>query len=177
MYYALHEHELADKGNIFADNVEANIYMSKQIFGNEALLLLLSHRECATIEELVRRTFDLKFKIRQQYRTTRDGRMTIAINASLANLSLQKHTVPGELVVKTKDGCQQFSEHMKETGIYMPAQFNYIHCSEVNMDDFYLEYEIMSDGPQKVLTLNNKMSMREYNNCVAMHSCRRNRGL
>lgn len=172
LYYELHEQELNDRDNIFADNVKLNIWMSKEIFGNNALLLLLSHYKCHNLEELVNRTFDLKFKIRDRFTSTRDGKFVIAMNAALLDLTLQHFTNSGNLVVDTGNGLQNFSEKMTETGIYVPAYFNYIHCPERGSEEITKEYEIMNH--KKILTLKNKLNNEEYENCKAMHSCYRN---
>lgn len=173
LYYKLHERELNDRDNVFADNVKLNIWMSKAIFGNNALLLLLDHYRCHNLEELVERTFDLKFKIRDRFTSTRDGQFVIAINASLLDLGLQHFTNCGNLVVASDNSLQNFSERMTEKGVYVPAYFNYIHCPEKGCEEITQEYEIMRK--HKVLTLRNRLTNREYENCKAMHSCYRNK--
>jgi hypothetical protein len=175
LYLALHEKELNNKDNIVADNVKLNIWMSKQIYGNNGLLLLLRHPKAAGILELVDRTFELKFKIRDKFQNTRDGKFVIAINASLIDINMQHLLRDGKLVViGDNNKVWDFSERMPEKGNYVPAYFNYIHCPERGLEEITEEYNIMNK--KKILTLDNKMSSGEYENCKLMHSCYRNRG-
>ena len=175
LYLALHEKELNNTDNAVADNVKLNVWMSKQIFGNNGLLILLKHPRANGILELVDRTFDLKFRIRDRFQNTRDGKFVIAINSSLIGIDMQHLLRDGKLVVLGDNNqVWDFSERMPEKGNYVPAYFNYIHCPERGLDEITSEYEIMRK--KKILTLANKMTNREYENCKLMHSCYRNRG-
>ena len=175
LYLSLHKDELENKDNLVSDNVKLNVWICKRIFGNNALLLQLCHPKSNGIEDLVDRTFDLKFKIRENFQDTRDGKYVIAINASLIDIKLAHLIRDGKLIVAADNQIWNFSERMTNDGNYVPAYFNYVHTPEKGLEEISKEYDILHK--KKVLTLDNKLSRNEYENCKIMHSCYRNRGV
>lgn len=175
VYLSLHQRELSDADNLVSDNVRLNVWICKKIFGNNALLLLLSHPKSSSLEDLVNRTFDLKFKIRDTFQNTRDGKFVISINASLIDIELSHLKRNGNLLVVGDDQEWIFSEKMIKKGNYVPAYFNYVHTPEKGLQEITEEYGILYK--KKVLSLDNKLTNSEYENCKIMHSCYRNKGV
>lgn len=171
IYLALHEKELKDIKNSITDNIKLNVWMSKQIYGNSGLILLLTHNFYSNYEDLIAQTYDLKFKIRDKFQSTRDGKFVIAINASLIDVELLHINRYGNLVVNNGIENLNFSIKMQEKGNYVPAYFNYIHCPDNSIEEVSKEYEIMHKN--KVLVKTNRMSNQEYEICKKMHSCYR----
>lgn len=171
LYIALHEKELNNANDPVSDNIKLNIWMSKTIFGNCGLILLLKHDKYYNFNDLLSKTYDLKFKIRDRFTNTRDGKFVIAINASLLDLDLKYLNRNGNLVVTSNDDPTIFSIMMQEKGNYLPAYFNYIHCPDNSIDEITKEYDIMEK--RKILTMSNKLTSYEYDACKKMHSCYR----
>lgn len=173
LYLALHKKEFEDENNSVADNIKLNVWMSKTIFGNCGLIIILDHNRCRKFSDLLSRTYDLKYKIREKFTNTRDGKFVIAINAALLDLNLQHLHRNGNLIVTSDEeqGPVNFSINMLEKGNYLPAYFNYIHCPDNSVEEVKTEYAVMRE--KKVLVKTNRMSSYEYDACKRMHSCYR----
>lgn len=169
LYLLLHEKEISDPDNVVSDNIKLNIWMSKTLYGNHGLIIQLSNNKYGSYEDLIKKTYEFKFLLREQFQDTRDGKFVIALNADKLDISMNHLSHYGNLVVASEEKQYPFSEKMQAEGNYLPAYFNYIHCPEEGLVEIASEYEIMNKNG--ILTKANELTNIDYQKCIKMRSC------
>ncbi len=147
-----HKH-YEEKGEKFAESFESYLYGLKELFGNEAVLILVGDSK-KTYQEVMQQTFDTKIELREKY-----------VNDNVAFITNYGNREEYIRLVSS-DGKQQKPRKMDSCGSYRISDMNVIHCpdptKEANLDELKI---LMDEGiidDKNLITYDTISKMKRY---------------
>lgn len=129
------------KSNTVEEHVLSHAYINKYLFGNCGLILLL-HKNL-TYDELVNETLQVKIELRQDMNKTKDGTISIILNA---NRSI-------------------YSSSPKQKEIMVSTFLSYIHCPDT-IEQYSEDFQTLKN----YLKSDNKLCQNEIEEIFKYHS-------
>ena len=124
------------KGQSLANNFEQSLNASNELYGNEAILAIVSDRDSEKNEEFRQRVFDLKMKLRAAL-----SRHNIRI---LSNTPGKEPTNYVRILDESGNELKQRS--FKEKGNYRINELNVIHSPDSDIQSTFEELKILIDS-------------------------------
>ena len=121
------------KGQKLVDSFEQYLYASESIFGNEAILAIVSDKDEKNAQEFRQKVFDLKMKIRDTYSNNNIG---VISNYATNN---KKNFVK----IVDEDGNIQKQMMFNDDGSYRISFFNVIHSPDPDLKSTVEELSII----------------------------------
>ena len=129
-------------------HVQAHAYINNYLFGNNGLILLLYKK--IPYNELIKETINVKHKLRQTVNKTKDGTITIFLDANKSIYRLCKN--------KSKDTSQT---HIRPDENKLKIFLSYIHCPDT-IEQYMEDFEILRDYLKKELTAKEVEAIIKY---------------
>lgn len=137
------------KSNTIQEHVQSHAYINKYMFGNYGLILLL--QKSISYDELVKETLDVKLKLRQAMNETRDGTITILLNASRSIYNLHENKEKSFKLPKNNSLETGLNELTQPDERVLRIFFSYVHCPDT-MEQYMEDFEILDNYLKEELT-------------------------
>ena len=143
-----------NKGEKFAKSFDAYLYGLTELFGNQAIMILVADHN-RNFEELTQSVYDTKNEIRDKYVNHNIG---IVTNYGNGNQNYIKFI--------SEEGKEETPRIMKELGNHRISDMNIIHSPDANKEETLKELNILSqagilDDKNRIL-LDMMQQMRKY---------------
>lgn len=131
LYYKHYE----KKGNQFAQAYEQYLYGLNELFGNQALVALVSNQEKEDYTDFCKRVLDLKIKIRNEYANNNVGVIT--------NFANKDENSTNIIQIIDENGQKEKQRIFKGKGNYRINDLNVIHCPDADVNTTVEELKIL----------------------------------
>jgi hypothetical protein len=119
-------------------HVQSHAYINNYLFGNSGLILLLYKN--ISYDELMKETINVKLKLRQAMNETKDGTITILLDANRSIYKLHKNKSKNYSQTNTRQDENSFK-------IFL----NYVHCPDT-IEQYKEDFETLRDYLKNELT-------------------------
>ena len=150
---------IQDRDELFEKEFLCHIWLNKYLFGNFAIVFLLS-KDGYFDNRLLDAILNLKKKIRSRFDASKNGTFIVALDMEKINLSSTR--VPkGRLIIQHDRESSIFDQSISQEGRFNSFFFQYVHCPNVNYEDAKQELDILKK--MGVLSIENMISIDEWN--------------
>lgn len=142
-YYAIEDFEdiikklyykhFEQKGEKFAKSFEAYLYGLRELFGKNAILVLVADGQ-RDYNELMQSVYETKFEIRSKY-----------VNDNIGIVTNYGDGPKNQIKMVSEDGLEKSPRIMKGLGRHRISDMNIIHCPDPNKEDTLKELQILME--------------------------------
>lgn len=136
------------KSNTIEEHVQSHAYINKYMFGNYGLILLL-HKNLS-YDELVKETLNVKYELRQAMNETKDGTITILLDANRSIYNLLEDTEKASKLPKSSQATGLNTLTHRDEKV-LKIFLSYVHCPDT-MEQYMEDFKILRDYLKDELT-------------------------
>lgn len=129
--------------DIFKKEFLAHVWLNKYLFGNNALVLMLSKPGFENID-LLREVMQTKKFVRQKYNASKNGTFMVVMDINKIGLTSDE-VEKSELFLKNRHGFERLDEMIAQEGMFRTFFLQYVHCPDAILDEAKNELEILEN--------------------------------
>lgn len=164
----LYKEHYEKRGDDFAEDFESYVNVTNDLYGNSALIILLSD-DILSNDEFIKKVYDLKYDIRKKYGRYINGEYVIIANsAKMSKERLKGKNINGYVKFQDDKGNLMSVKYLRDKGCYRCHYLDYVHCPDPNIINVQSELKLLFD--EGILSVNNSVSKSQLKNIIKYRS-------